>query len=180
VELLFNGCRRYIVGGLNKMDPFELVEGIIGMPSSLLDECRSFSIANSLFRVRDPISSSCSTPSFTAFPNFWLLGTMHREQLPTDRLALWAKLNNVERNGIAATTLPGNRGTGLVATTDMSDTDPILVTVSQELVLSLENVWVYAKADQHLLQVLEAVGEYSRVLRSANCKHTTAMWEIIG
>ncbi len=174
MELLFNGCRRYIVGGLNKIDPFELVEGIIAMPSSSLDECRSFSIADSLFRVRD------QTPSFTAFPNFWLLGTMHREQLPTDRLALWAKLNNVERNGIAATTLPGNRGTGLVATTDMSDTDPILVTVSQELVLSLENVWVYAKADQHLLQVLEAVGEYSRVLRSANCKHTMAMWEIIG
>ncbi|KAI4164346.1 MAG: hypothetical protein LQ342_001993 [Letrouitia transgressa] len=39
--------------------------------------------------------------------------------------------------------------------------------VPQQLVLSMESVWVHAKADRHLLQVLEATGDYSRTARGA-------------
>ena len=86
---------------------------------------------------------------------------MRREHLPIDRLAIWSRLNNVDFNGIEALRLNG-KGTGLVATWE-SDNGAILMNVPRDLVLSLENVWIYAKSDRHLLQVLEAVGEYSRV-----------------
>ena len=88
---------------------------------------------------------------------------MHRETLPVDQLAAWTQLNNVEFNGVKITPLQGNRGSGLVTTADRSTDNPLLITVANDLVLTLENVWVYAKSDNHLRQVLEATGDYSRV-----------------
>lgn len=88
---------------------------------------------------------------------------MHRETLPIDQLAAWTRLNNVEINGIQITALQGNRGSGLVTTADRSTDQSLLITVPNDLVLSLGNVWVYAKSDNHLRQVLEATGNYSRV-----------------
>lgn len=88
---------------------------------------------------------------------------MHRETLPFDQLAAWSRLNNVELNGVKFTALQGSRGSGLIATAGRSTHNPLLITVPNNLVLSLENVWVYAKSDKHLRQVLEATGDYSRV-----------------
>lgn len=88
---------------------------------------------------------------------------MYRETLSINQLGAWAKLNNVEFNGVEITALQGNLGSGLLTTTARSANNPMLMTVPKDLVLSLENVWLYAKSDKHLRQVLEATEEYSRV-----------------
>ena len=87
---------------------------------------------------------------------------MRWEVLPVERLAPWAKINNVDLNGVEVSSLDNSRGSGIIATW-ASDNGAILINVPQDLVLSLENVWVYARSDKHLLKVLEAVGEYARV-----------------
>ena len=87
---------------------------------------------------------------------------MTEEPLPIDQLAIWAELNNVDFNGVKACSIAEAKGTGLVATWELQD-NAVLLKVPRDLVLSLENVWIYAKSDQHLLQVLEAVGDFSRV-----------------
>ncbi len=86
---------------------------------------------------------------------------MHRDYLPVDDLTPWARINNIEFIGVEIRT--GHRGSGVVTTVEKSESDALLLTVPQELVLSLDNVWIYAKSDRHLLQVLEALGAYSRV-----------------
>ena len=63
--------------------------------------------------------------------------------------------------------LPAGKGSGVVATTDHSSESAILMRIPPELVLSLANVWIYAKSDQHLREVLEATGDYARVLPCA-------------
>ena len=88
---------------------------------------------------------------------------MYRESLPIDQLAAWARLNSIEINGLKITTVQGNRGSGLVGTAKRPLNSPLLVTIPKDLVLSLENVWLYAKSDKHLHQTLEATGAYSRV-----------------
>ena len=88
---------------------------------------------------------------------------MHRETLSITQLGAWAKLNNVEFNGVEITALQGNIGSGLLTTTARSTHNPLLMTVPEDLVLSLENVWLHAKSDKHLRQVLEVTEEYSRV-----------------
>ena len=89
--------------------------------------------------------------------------------LPIEELSAWMQLNNVKLNGAKLTAIP-ELGSGLVATSELSQRDHILMTVPQDLVLSLGNVWVYAKADHHLLQILEAVGDFSRVYRIVNIR----------
>lgn len=88
---------------------------------------------------------------------------MKREILSIEYLAPWAHLNNIELHGVKVSALPEGRGSGVITTAKKSESDALLMTIPRELVLSLENVWVYAKSDKGLLQVLEAVGEYSRV-----------------
>ena len=88
---------------------------------------------------------------------------MYRETLPIDQLNAWAQLNNVKINGLKITTLQRDRGSGLVATAERSTNSQLLMTIPNDLVLSLESVWLYAKSDKHLRQVLEATGDYSRV-----------------
>lgn len=101
---------------------------------------------------------------------------MYRETLPIDKLGAWAQLNNVEINGVSVITLQGNRGSGLVATAEISINNPLLMTIPNDLVLSLENVWLYAKSDKHLRQTLEATGDYSRVSSpKASVKYSEAM-----
>ena len=89
---------------------------------------------------------------------------MHRETLPPDSSLAWGRLNNVELNGVKISHLERRRGSGVVATLELSEDNAVLMTIPQELLLSLDNVWVYAKADRHLREVLEAVGDYARVL----------------
>ena len=89
---------------------------------------------------------------------------MHRETLPPDSSSPWANLNNIELNGVKISLLQKSRGSGVVATRELSEDNAVLMTIPQELLLSLDNVWVYAKADRYLREVLEAVGDYARVL----------------
>lgn len=98
---------------------------------------------------------------------------MKREYYPTDSLSAWLRLNGVTENGVAFQNVSSvddglDKGTSIVATearTSMeSDTEPeILFRVPSELVLSLEAVHGYAKSDQHLREVLEAVGGFGTV-----------------
>lgn len=88
---------------------------------------------------------------------------MHRETLPIGNLATWARLNNVEFYGVSVSSLPNSRGSGIVASTNSAQDDAILMRIPSELILSLENVWIYAKCDRHLAQVLESAGDYTRV-----------------
>lgn len=55
----------------------------------------------------------------------------------------------------------------MIATNHTSDDETPLMTVPAHLVLSLENVWIYAKSDRYLKEVLEAVGDYSCSARGA-------------
>ncbi|KAA6406815.1 MAG: hypothetical protein FRX48_09313 [Lasallia pustulata] len=92
---------------------------------------------------------------------------MQRKLLPIETLPAWAELNNVEFDGVKVSSLPAGKGSGVVATAAHSEDGAILMRVPQELVLSLGNVWMYAKSDQHLREVLEATGEYARTARGA-------------
>ncbi len=89
---------------------------------------------------------------------------MRRELLPIGTLPAWANWNGVGFHGVEVAPLPGGRGSGLVVTTQRNDEDSIFVTVPKDLLLSLGNVWMFAKSDKYLKEVLEAVGEYARVL----------------
>ena len=88
---------------------------------------------------------------------------MHQETLQIANLAAWSWLNNVELNGVKISTLPEKRGSAVISMADRVQNDAVLMTIPRELVLSMENVWTYAKSDRHLLQVLEAIGDFARV-----------------
>lgn len=92
---------------------------------------------------------------------------MRWETLHIDQLATWTRLNHVEFEGVKVSALQGNKGSGLVTTVERSTKNPLLMTVPNDLVLSLENVWVHAKSDKHLRQVLEATEDYARTARGA-------------
>ncbi|KAL8697400.1 MAG: hypothetical protein Q9201_007139 [Fulgogasparrea decipioides] len=92
---------------------------------------------------------------------------MRREYLPPAALQTWIDLNGIYCNGIGIKPLSEQRGLGIVTATESLDNEAILMTVPSQLVLSLENVWLFAKSDTHLREVLEAVGEYSHSTRGA-------------
>ena len=91
---------------------------------------------------------------------------MRREVVQPASSTYWARLNQIELNGVKVSQVPGGRGCGVIATDFLSEENAILMTIPRELLLSLEKVWVYAKADRHLREVLEAVGDYARVLQA--------------
>lgn len=88
---------------------------------------------------------------------------MKRQFTPADRLEAWAKFNGVDllNTQIRVTE---TKGTGLFARPDecLSDATTLIV-VPKDLVLSLRTVDEYAKADRHLREVLDAVGDFGRV-----------------
>lgn len=101
---------------------------------------------------------------------------MRREYLPIDALAAWARLNSVEFHDVEVTRLQTedgvDKGSAIVATAKKSAQkfDPevqaepkILMTIPPDLVLSQELVETCAKADRHLKEVLDAMGDYARV-----------------
>ncbi len=122
-----------------------------------------------------------SRPFFGCFPLLSRLtysyrcSIMYRETLPIHQLSAWVLLNDVKFNGVTITALQGSKGSGLVATARRPKDNSLLMTIPHDLVLSLENVWVYAKSDKHLRQILEATGDYSRVSGpKAAMKHSEA------
>ena len=88
---------------------------------------------------------------------------MSRPILDAGSAARWAQLNSVELNGIEISKLPGSKGFGILAKQDVTEENAILMTVPKDLILSLNNVWLYAKSDYHLREVLEAVGDFAKV-----------------
>lgn len=92
---------------------------------------------------------------------------MHRDRLPVSALQTWADLNNVQRNGVAVSQTPNGKGLGLITIAKDLDNEAVLMTVPQNLVLSLDNVWISAKSDPQLKEVLDAVGDFSQTARGA-------------
>ena len=92
---------------------------------------------------------------------------MHRQTLSLDALSAWAQVNHVEFNGISVRAIPC-RGTGLAVTASVAEKAPLML-VPKDLILSMERVWIQAKADRHLREVLEAMGDYARVKHPAFC-----------
>ena len=88
---------------------------------------------------------------------------MHLGTLSIDNLPAWIKVNHVELNGIAVQANIPRRGCGLIATAHINENDTPLMVVPRELILSLENVWIMAKADRCLRDVLDSLGDYARV-----------------
>ena len=86
---------------------------------------------------------------------------MYLEKLPVSALPAWAKFNGISLNGATISKLAGDRGLGVVG--DGGNSDRTLMLVPADLILSVQNVFIFAKSDQHLREVLQAVGDYSRV-----------------
>lgn len=78
-------------------------------------------------------------------------------------LQAWAKLYHIKFNGTRPAKSSGVKGSGLFATKAISEPGSVLIKVPRDLILSLENVWVCAKSDLHLREMLEACGDFSRV-----------------
>ncbi|KAL8992337.1 MAG: hypothetical protein Q9169_007176 [Polycauliona sp. 2 TL-2023] len=94
---------------------------------------------------------------------------MRREYLPNTDLEKWADLNDVQRNSVHVDGGENAKGKSLLVSPGVESAQEknVLVTVPPHLVLSLETVWIYAKSDRHLEEVLQAVGEYARTARGA-------------
>ncbi|KAL8917877.1 MAG: hypothetical protein Q9208_007700 [Pyrenodesmia sp. 3 TL-2023] len=92
---------------------------------------------------------------------------MRREYLPSSALQIWADLNGIHLNGVKVGQISGRRGLGVIAAIEGLQGPATVMTVPSHLILSLENVWIYAKSDSHLKEVLNAVGEYSQTARGA-------------
>ena len=69
-------------------------------------------------------------------------------------------------NGIKIGPLPGleHQGSTVIAERDLDgeNEDPLMV-VPKDLIISRDSIGLFAKADQHLKQVLDAVGDFGYV-----------------
>jgi hypothetical protein len=85
---------------------------------------------------------------------------------PIDTLSTWATFHGVSFNGIKIGPLPGfeERGSTVIADRELEGgkVEPLLV-VPKELIISRQNIELFAKADRHLREVLEATGDFGRV-----------------
>lgn len=88
---------------------------------------------------------------------------MYLEKLPVSAIPAWAKFNGISLDGVTISQLAGDRGLGVIDDGGNSDRTGPLMLVPADLILSVQNVFIFAKSDQHLREVLQAVGDYSRV-----------------
>ena len=94
---------------------------------------------------------------------------MRRLTLPITALPVWAKLNGIEFDGVGIERLTDDgvdKGSAVVARKQFpvtEENEPLML-VPRDMILSLEAVWNYAKSDKHLREVLEAMGDYARVI----------------
>ncbi|KAF9886308.1 hypothetical protein FE257_011567 [Aspergillus nanangensis] len=99
---------------------------------------------------------------------------MKREYLPIETLSAWTTLNGISVNGVAFQKIQAgdgtDKGSAIVAMKDRRSEPPeseqsspeILLNIPSDMVLSLQLVHNHAKADQHLREALEAVGDFGR------------------
>ncbi|KAF2199462.1 SET domain-containing protein [Delitschia confertaspora ATCC 74209] len=87
-----------------------------------------------------------------------------------DDLPRWAAINGVSFRGIKIGPLPGleNRGSTVIAKQELrSEKEGPLMVVPKDLIISRLNIDLFAKSDQQLKEVLEAVGEFGHTTRGA-------------
>lgn len=85
---------------------------------------------------------------------------------PVEEFPAWASFHGVTTQGIRIGPLPGfeHRGSTVIADRDLAGgKEGPLITVPKELILSRQNVDLVAKSDQHLREVLHALGEFGWV-----------------
>jgi len=85
-------------------------------------------------------------------------------KLPIESLEHWASFNGVQYNGLSVGVIPGQeeRGSAIRLASSSSEDKPLML-VPKDLIISKENVYLHAKSDKHLREVLEAVGEFGQV-----------------
>jgi hypothetical protein len=85
---------------------------------------------------------------------------------PIDALPAWAAFHGVSFNGVKVGPLPGleERGSTVIAARDLhgGNVEPLLV-VPKDLIISRQNIDLLAKADRHLRELLDALGDFGRV-----------------
>jgi hypothetical protein len=85
---------------------------------------------------------------------------------PIDALPPWATFHGVKFNGVEIGPLPGfkYRGSTVIAARELQagNVEPLLV-VPKDLIISRENIELFARSDRHLREVLEATGDFGRV-----------------
>lgn len=92
---------------------------------------------------------------------------MRHASIPIEGLQPWAQLNDVPLHGIQISSNiiaddGASKGGGLLSTTNHSSED-VLLSISQDLILSKESVLQCAKTDRHLRQLLEAMEDFIQV-----------------
>lgn len=82
---------------------------------------------------------------------------------PQQSLAPWATANGCHFNGVATDNV-SNKGLAILATFPTGDDAAPLISVPQDLVLSKDAVMLHAHADKHFRDVLEALGDFGKVI----------------
>ncbi|KAF2005547.1 SET domain-containing protein [Amniculicola lignicola CBS 123094] len=89
---------------------------------------------------------------------------------PITTFHTWAQFNGARFNSIKVGRLPGfeHRGSTIIATRDLAGgSEEPLVVVPKDLIVSRQNVELFAKSDLHLKELLEALGDFGRTTRGA-------------
>lgn len=73
-----------------------------------------------------------------------------------------ARFSQVKTNGVKVVATE-DKGLSLLATERLTELWNPLISVPNDLILSKESVFVHAKSDPHLRQVLEACGDFAQV-----------------
>ncbi|EAT82164.2 hypothetical protein SNOG_10770 [Parastagonospora nodorum SN15] len=89
---------------------------------------------------------------------------------PIESLPRWATFHGVNFNHVKIGPLPGfeERGSTVIASRELQggSVEPLLI-VPKDLIISRTNIELFARADRHLREVLEAIGEFGRTTRGA-------------
>lgn len=104
------------------------------------------------------------------FSRFFLLTeldcNMKFDRLALENLPSWSMINGIETSGIRLEPHIIRDGVdcggGLVSNTATKE-DTVLVSVPQDLILNREQVFLQAKTDAHLRQLLETLGDFVEV-----------------
>ncbi|KAJ4305825.1 hypothetical protein N0V90_001357 [Kalmusia sp. IMI 367209] len=89
---------------------------------------------------------------------------------PIESFSAWARFHGVRFNAVKVGPLPGyeHRGSTVIADRELAGgREQPLMTVPKELILSKQNIELVAKSDQHLREILFALGDFGRTTRGA-------------
>ncbi len=92
---------------------------------------------------------------------------MKHSSISVENLQSWAQLNDVTLHGVEISSNIVSddgisKGGGLLSTTAKASGE-VLLSISQDLILSRESVLQCAKADRHLRQLVEAMEDFIQV-----------------